>query len=199
MVPLLLVTLLAASPETVAPEKPVVTVARALLSSVGSCAAGTSALVALVAWGALLGAAFGLLGAAGTRGVMAPVPNVLLMGGFGALLGGLVMLPLGVLTRLVVDGVAWASVTGQAGAGNPALWAEVPVLLATGFAVGVMVLGGAAVVWLRAPQGGLTRDPLGAVVLTLAVAGAVAIPTLPLVTALSVGRGMLWWWLSGHA
>jgi hypothetical protein len=193
------------TPDTAAPgEKPRDAVSRAVDAGVGTAVAGVAglgALVGITSWGVVagggLGALFALGGTSRPPGGSAALFNVALFAGLGALLGGLMALPMALLARVGTDTLVWLFVT--AGKAPPLVnaRADIPILVVSSIAVFFMALAAGVALAVRAPQGGLTRDPLGTVAWTLAAAGLAVLPSIPLLTGAIILRAVFWWKMTG--
>lgn len=185
-------------------EKPRDGVSRAVDAGVGTAVAGVAglgALVGITSWGVVagggLGALFALGGTSRPPGGSAALFNVALFAGLGALLGGLVALPMALLARVGTDTLVWLFVT--AGKAPPLVnaRADIPILVVSSIAVFFMALAAGVALAVRAPQGGLTRDPVGTLAWTLAAVGLAVLPSIPLMTGAIILRAVFWWKMTG--
>jgi hypothetical protein len=166
-------------------EEPTLT--RAFLTALIPCLTGTTGLVMVTAWGAVIGAAV----TGQERARIGGSPDEVRRAAWaGAGWGALVALPLGLVTRLLVDGVMFLTATHKAGAAPQ--WAEVVTLGAAAgafSAIALGALGGVAVV--GATQGGLAAGP-NLVLGGLIGAGIVTLPLIPVLTVMLLGRSLIW-------
>ena len=158
--------------------------------------AGALAAVPWPLWGLVAGAGAGVwvTRQAYPEGTSAGVYGVMAVGG-SAGLGMLAALPAALIFGALADTTVWLWGHRHHSSGvSPAAGVAHAVLLATG--AGVLALAGAAAglaLMVRAPQGGLARDPAGSLLVAGAVAGGVVVLLgVPALVAAWVVREVLW-------